>query len=70
MNNKKYRWICTTCGSDNVSCSAILTWDYKTQNWIAGDPLDDSFCEDCSDERTIEPLYDGDPNPYIEEHAE
>lgn len=57
--NKKYRWVCGNCGSENVNCSGNLTWDYDKQDWVfEGTPLDDDFCEDCEGETNLEQKFD------------
>lgn len=62
MPTPKYRWVCSTCGSENVNCSGTLQWDYDKQEWIFdGVPMDDDYCEDCEEECRVEQKFDGDP---------
>ena len=58
---KKYEWVCAVCGSNSVTCSGNLHWDYALQQWVFdGDPLDDDFCADCEDETTLIQKFDED----------
>jgi len=56
--SKPYKYVCAYCGGDNVNCSANVVWDVPKQEWvIAGDPLDDDFCEDCDGECNLEQVF-------------
>lgn len=47
MSNR-YTYVCPDCGGKNVNCSAPVTWDESKQDWVAGNPYNDDFCEDCA----------------------
>ena len=61
MESKKYRWVCSECGSSNITVSANMSWDYPSQTWKANDLLDDDFCEDCETYRVMEQQFDTPP---------
>lgn len=56
---RKYRWVCSKCGSENVNCSGPMNFNYDKQEWVpCGTPNDDDFCEDCETECTLEQVFD------------
>ena len=55
MSSERIKFICATCGSDDITCSANVKWSVEKQEWvIAGVPLDDDFCEACEEECSLE----------------
>lgn len=45
--------ICDYCGSDNVTASANVYWDFKKQRWEIGDSGYDSYCNDCEGDSSL-----------------
>jgi hypothetical protein len=46
--------VCANCGSQDVSCDAIVTWNIETQEWEIAGLLDNSDCADCGNECDLE----------------
>lgn len=48
-------YICSTCGSDDVSRDALAEWSVEEQKWELKTEFDDANCERCGcDTRLIE----------------
>jgi hypothetical protein len=54
--------VCAHCGSENVTHDALARWDTETQEWSISSTLDNSDCDRCGNECTVEDvLMDYDP---------
>jgi len=45
---RKIKWVCDSCGSDNVQARWMCVWDVKKQEWVPEDWDDPDYCMDCS----------------------
>jgi hypothetical protein len=46
--------ICADCGGEDVSRDASAAWNEETQQWELKSVFDAGYCEDCSEEVTLE----------------
>lgn len=52
---KRFKPVCSGCGSDNVVCQAHAEWDTFTQQWVLGSIIDDDLlCGSCGSELSAE----------------
>jgi hypothetical protein len=52
---KKLKYICASCGSENVVWDAWANWDFEKQQTVLENSFDQAFCCDCDgDCKTIE----------------
>lgn len=73
----RIRKVCSRCGSVNVLCDAWAEWDETEQAWTLQNTFDNSFCEDCDGETSIDdqeivlaaPWKVGDVVPYLNSRA-
>lgn len=48
----KIRYVCSECGSDNVTADGVCVWDSTKQEWALEAMYDDDgHCNDCGEER-------------------
>lgn len=51
----RIKFVCRTCGSDDVLADAFASWNADAQRWEVANVMDKgSFCNACEDERRIE----------------
>ena len=48
-----YKFVCSSCGSENVRRDAWATWDVETQSWELATVFDAGFCDDCDGEASL-----------------
>lgn len=50
------KFVCKTCGGDNVSTEAYANWDTPKQAWVLDELVCEglNFCGDCSEERDLD----------------
>jgi len=46
--------VCKECGSDNISCDAIVFWRKGEQRWFVSDVSEDCFCYECNERREFD----------------
>jgi DNA-directed RNA polymerase subunit RPC12/RpoP len=46
-------YVCSTCGSDDVSRDALAAWSVPEQRWELQTELDNANCERCGDETRL-----------------
>ena len=46
--------VCKECGSDNISCDAVVFWRRGEQRWFVSDVSDDCFCYECNERRDFD----------------
>jgi DNA-directed RNA polymerase subunit RPC12/RpoP len=44
---KRIKYVCATCGSDEVRCNADTAWSVEDQRWEIVSLFDDVTCEKC-----------------------
>jgi hypothetical protein len=49
----KITYVCSECGSDNVSCDATAEWDVETQAWVLRGTFQNTDCDDCGGETSL-----------------
>lgn len=54
MTKPKEKPVCTQCGSDDVLADAYAWWDVDKQEWALSNTFDNSYCEDCEGECSLE----------------
>jgi hypothetical protein len=54
---KKYLYVCSYCGTDNVTSDATAEWDFEKQDWVLNDVNDYSYCGECGDEAALDDIY-------------
>lgn len=47
MIGKRYKYVCSHCGSDDVTSDALAQWDEAKQEWALIDTLDNTDCNQC-----------------------
>lgn len=57
-DDRKYKWVCSECGSDEVSSDATVRWDYAAQDWAVSGVHDGEFCDVCDEEVRLEQKFD------------
>lgn len=51
---KKFKMVCSYCGSENVLSDAYAKWNVENQEWELDNTFDKgAFCEDCDGECRI-----------------
>jgi len=50
MEKKRIKYVCTTCGSEDVHLDANAEWDIEKQEWILCATFDTSYCNNCDGE--------------------
>lgn len=71
--SKSVTYLCTDCGSSNVSANTRVIWNYHTQRWVI-DNVDHSegTCDGCGAATLKEVVVNDDPpsrklpNPYVD----
>jgi len=50
------KFVCKTCGSDNVSTEAHVNWDTSKQAWVLDQLVCEAinWCDDCIEETTLD----------------
>jgi hypothetical protein len=48
-NEKRRKYVCSKCGSDNVRVDAYAEWDIDAQDWVLAATFDDAICEACAE---------------------
>lgn len=50
MTTQKIKYVCTSCGSDNVTCDASASWNVELQAWEICGGYDNTDCQECAGE--------------------
>ena len=61
--------VCTRCGSTAVLADAYAEWDVERQDWVLHSTYDNSTCEDCEGECSLEWKQVPETNPPASEQA-
>lgn len=48
-----FTYVCSTCGSDDVSRDALAVWSVVDQQWELRTELDNANCERCGGETSL-----------------
>lgn len=53
---QRMKYVCQTCGSDNVSTEAHVNWNTIKQTWVFDVTFDEGtdWCNDCMEETTLD----------------
>jgi len=54
-------YVCTTCGSEDVSQDAWADWDPASEQMVLRQSFDDSYCHSCESECSVEEQEITDP---------
>lgn len=50
----RVKYVCRTCGSDDVLRDAYAKWDIPAQEWVVHSLYDNNVCEVCGSESKID----------------
>jgi DNA-directed RNA polymerase subunit RPC12/RpoP len=53
---KKIKYVCTQCGSDNVLFDAWAAWNEEKQEMELVTTFDDTYCEQCGGECKVKEI--------------
>jgi hypothetical protein len=51
---KRYKMVCSDCGSEDIVSDAYAEWNKFTQRWELSDLHDYSYCRSCESESRID----------------
>lgn len=54
--SRRVAFVCSHCGSSDVTIDAWAVWNAETQAWELGGTLDYTHCETCDEECRIEEI--------------
>ena len=57
------KMVCEHCGGENVKRDAWAEWDVASQQWTLGAVFDNSYCDGCGGETSIEEVEIDGPQP-------